>query len=127
MNNVAASVDAIVSATISALSAHLTVGQSLLINASSVILAMDQIVASEVPNRVIRLSDYSSIRFPSTMDLNSSGDAPVSIHVTSLVLMLIARRMASRYLGDLDSDGIWRSRIASHNKSVHVPLAHSDE
>lgn len=80
------SVDTIVAATIEALSHHLTVGQSLLINTSSVILFMHELMSNEVPNRTIHLSDHSFIHFSSMVDLNRSGIFPVSIRVRTLNL-----------------------------------------
>ena len=81
--------------TIDALSRHMTVGQSLLINTSSVILFMHEIMSNEVPNRAIRLSDHSSIRFPAMVDLNTSGIFPVSIRVRTPALITSRRKDAS--------------------------------
>jgi hypothetical protein len=88
-------VDAIVSMTIDALSRHMTVGQSLLINTSSVILFMHEIMSNEVPNRTIHLSDHSVIRFPAMVDLNTSGIIPVSMRVRTAALITPGRKDAS--------------------------------
>ena len=127
MKTVAASADAIVSTTVSALSCHMTVGQSLLINSSSAILSMHELMSNEVPNRTIHLADHSLVRFPSMVDLNTSRTVPVSIRVRTPALITTRRKITSGCLDCGISDCIGRARISSHapimSASLSVKLA----
>jgi hypothetical protein len=63
------------------LKVDLNIEQSLIINTSSVIFSLQRITIDTVSNKTIQLNDNAQIKFPSTINLNLSGDPSVLLQV----------------------------------------------
>jgi hypothetical protein len=64
-----------------ALSVHLNIEQSLIIDTASVIFSLQRITINTLSNKTIQLNGNTQIRFPSTINLNLSQDSSVLLQV----------------------------------------------